>query len=137
VTRRHMRFSTHFDRTSISWIVSTLLCQVYTDHANLKHIIDPLLRGKETNSTRLNRIERWLLSVQHMEWVPHWIQGPKNAWADTISRMPRRVPVSGPPLVANATYLHNEGGLLDEEFEFPSFQWISGGVIEFVKPTAP
>lgn len=58
--------------------------RVYTDHRNLTAVLRP--DAVAGDKVRLGKLERWSLSIQHIPYLIEYIPGPKNVWADWISR---------------------------------------------------
>eukprot|EP00924_Labyrinthula_sp_SR-Ha-C_P012886 snap_masked-scaffold_12-processed-gene-2.6-mRNA-1 protein AED:0.35 eAED:0.39 QI:0/-1/0/1/-1/1/1/0/1366 len=57
--------------------------QVYTDHLNLRAIIKG---GSKINHGHLNRLQRWVLTLQQADVELHHIKGEDNVFADMLSR---------------------------------------------------
>eukprot|EP00924_Labyrinthula_sp_SR-Ha-C_P004239 maker-scaffold_3-snap-gene-18.45-mRNA-1 protein AED:0.36 eAED:0.40 QI:0/0/0/1/0/0.33/3/0/1135 len=57
--------------------------QVYTDHLNLRAIIKG---GSKINHGHLNRLQRWILTLQQADVELHHIKGEDNVFADMLSR---------------------------------------------------
>eukprot|EP00924_Labyrinthula_sp_SR-Ha-C_P008973 snap_masked-scaffold_2-processed-gene-8.16-mRNA-1 protein AED:0.76 eAED:0.76 QI:0/-1/0/1/-1/1/1/0/884 len=57
--------------------------QVYTDHLNLRAIIKG---GSKINHGHLNRLQRWVLTLQQADVELHHIKGEDNFFADMLSR---------------------------------------------------
>eukprot|EP00924_Labyrinthula_sp_SR-Ha-C_P006151 maker-scaffold_54-snap-gene-1.26-mRNA-1 protein AED:0.30 eAED:0.34 QI:0/0/0/0.5/0/0/2/0/749 len=57
--------------------------QVYTDHLNLKAI---LRGGSKINHGHLNRLQRWMLILQHVLVDIHHVDGDSNIFADMLTR---------------------------------------------------
>eukprot|EP00924_Labyrinthula_sp_SR-Ha-C_P014563 augustus_masked-scaffold_34-processed-gene-1.7-mRNA-1 protein AED:1.00 eAED:1.00 QI:0/0/0/0/1/1/12/0/2109 len=57
--------------------------QVYTDHLNLKAILQG---GSKINHGHLNRLQRWMVILQHVLVDIHHIDGDSNIFADMLTR---------------------------------------------------
>eukprot|EP00924_Labyrinthula_sp_SR-Ha-C_P000607 augustus_masked-scaffold_27-processed-gene-4.59-mRNA-1 protein AED:1.00 eAED:1.00 QI:0/0/0/0/1/1/3/0/1847 len=57
--------------------------QVYTDHLNLKAILQ---RGSKINHGHLNRLQRWMVILQHVLVDIHHVDGDTNIFADMLTR---------------------------------------------------
>eukprot|EP00924_Labyrinthula_sp_SR-Ha-C_P005398 snap_masked-scaffold_1-processed-gene-30.33-mRNA-1 protein AED:1.00 eAED:1.00 QI:0/-1/0/0/-1/1/1/0/836 len=57
--------------------------QVYTDHLNLKAILQG---GSKINHGHLNRLQRWMVILQHVLVDIHHVDGDSNIFADMLTR---------------------------------------------------
>eukprot|EP00924_Labyrinthula_sp_SR-Ha-C_P014206 maker-scaffold_59-snap-gene-0.109-mRNA-1 protein AED:0.56 eAED:0.57 QI:0/0/0/1/1/1/2/0/828 len=57
--------------------------QVYTDHLNLKAILQG---GSKINHGHLNRLQRWMVILQHVLVDIHHVNGDSNIFADMLTR---------------------------------------------------
>eukprot|EP00924_Labyrinthula_sp_SR-Ha-C_P013650 snap_masked-scaffold_5-processed-gene-9.31-mRNA-1 protein AED:0.24 eAED:0.26 QI:0/0/0/1/1/1/2/0/662 len=57
--------------------------QVYTDHLNLKGIFQG---GSKINHGHLNRLQRWMVILQHVLVDIHHVDGDSNIFADMLTR---------------------------------------------------
>ena len=61
--------------------------RVYTDHANIVTLFNPLAANPSLNKSSLDKVHRWLHLLSHfkIEWMEH-LKGQDNVWADLLSR---------------------------------------------------
>eukprot|EP00924_Labyrinthula_sp_SR-Ha-C_P013237 augustus_masked-scaffold_45-processed-gene-0.3-mRNA-1 protein AED:1.00 eAED:1.00 QI:0/0/0/0/1/1/12/0/1692 len=57
--------------------------QVYTDHLNLKAILQG---GSKINNGHFNRLQRWMVILQHVLVDIHHLDGDSNIFADMLTR---------------------------------------------------
>eukprot|EP00924_Labyrinthula_sp_SR-Ha-C_P007842 maker-scaffold_28-snap-gene-4.90-mRNA-1 protein AED:0.29 eAED:0.34 QI:0/0/0/1/0/0/2/0/1181 len=57
--------------------------QVYTDHLNLKAILQG---GSKINHGNLNRLQRWMVILQHVLVDIHYVDGDRNIFEDMLTR---------------------------------------------------
>ena len=56
---------------------------LYTDHRNLEHLFNP---EKSINAAHLDRLSRWMLTIQQVDLCVRHIKGEDNVAADLLSR---------------------------------------------------
>lgn len=59
---------------------------LYTDHRNLTYIFDPHKACPGIQRHTAAKVQRWALTLAAFEYEVEFVQGPKNLWADLLSR---------------------------------------------------
>eukprot|EP00924_Labyrinthula_sp_SR-Ha-C_P008000 augustus_masked-scaffold_41-processed-gene-2.21-mRNA-1 protein AED:1.00 eAED:1.00 QI:0/0/0/0/1/1/4/0/1645 len=77
-----------FSRLSYLLLYHPTPIQVYTDHMNLRAIIKG---GSRINHGHLNRLQRWVLTLQQAQVELYHVDGESNIFADMLSRWAARV----------------------------------------------
>ena len=70
----------------IDYLVMGREVSIYTDHANLVHMYDPLGRNPGMPRHTASKLMRWAIKLSAFRYVVEHLPGDRNVWADMLTR---------------------------------------------------
>lgn len=70
----------------LDYITVNRITHVYTDHANLLYIYDPVGRNPGIAKHTACKLARWALKLNEFRFVIEHVSGDENIWADILTR---------------------------------------------------
>ena len=72
--------------TRLEIITAACTTSIYTDHANLVYIFDPLGMNPGIAKYTASKLTRWALKLNEFTFIIKHISGDQNVWADILTR---------------------------------------------------
>lgn len=72
--------------TKLDYLVSGSVVWIYTDHANLVYMYDPLGKNPGMPRHTASKLMRWALRMNEFRYIIQHLPGERNVWADMLTR---------------------------------------------------
>lgn len=70
----------------LDYLISGHVVSIFTDHANLVYLYDPIGRNPGIPRHTASKLTRWALKLSEFRYIIDHVEGDRNVWADMLTR---------------------------------------------------